>query len=78
MRLIDTNEFLRREWMMRGGMQVERRTDKVLDFCDNDTTEYAILSHRWIDNTEISYDEMVGLAKQRSAVGSHQFDVSLV
>ena len=48
--------------MMRGGMQVERRTDKVLDFCDDDTTEYAILSHRWIDNTEISYGEMVGLA----------------
>ena len=61
MRLIDTNEFLRREWMMRAGMQVERRT-KVLDFRDDETTEYAILSHRWIDDTEINYEEMVGLA----------------
>ena len=61
MRLIDTNEFLRREWLMRGGMQVERRSN-VLDFRDDETTEYAILSHRWIDDTEINYDEMVGLA----------------
>ena len=48
--------------MMRGEMQVEHQIDKVLDFHDDDTTEYAILSHQWIDNTEISYDEMVGLA----------------
>ena len=61
MRLIDTNEFLRREWMMRAGMQVERRT-KVLDFRDDETTDYAILSHRWIDDTEINYEEMDGLA----------------
>ena len=47
---------------MRGGMQVECQIDRVLDFCDDDTTEYTILSHWWIDNTEISYDKMVGLA----------------
>ena len=41
---------------------MERRT-KVLKFCDDDTTEYAILSHRWIDPTEVDYEEMVDLAK---------------
>ena len=62
MRLIDTNEFLRRERMMRAEMQVERQT-KVLSFRDDhETTEYAILSHRWIDDTKINYKEMVGLA----------------
>ena len=61
MRLIDTNEFLRREWMMRAGMQVERRT-KVLDFLDDEATEYAVLSHRWIGDTEVNYKEMVDLA----------------
>ena len=62
MRLIDTNEFLRREWVMRAGMQVERRT-KVFDFCDDEVTEYAILSHRWIGDTEVDYEEMINLAK---------------
>ena len=42
-------------------MQVERQT-KVLNFRDGETTEYAILSHRRIDDTEINYEEMVGLA----------------
>ena len=35
---------------------------KVLNFRDDDATEYAILSHRWIDNTEVNYEEMVSLA----------------
>ena len=41
---------------------MERRT-KVLEFHDDETTEYAILSHRWIDPTEVEYEEMVDLAK---------------
>ena len=47
---------------MKAGMQVERRT-KVLNFHDDEAIEYAILSHRWIDDTEVNYDEMVDLAK---------------
>ena len=47
--------------MMRAGMQVGRQT-KILDFHDDEITEYAILSHRWIGDTEINYKEMVGLA----------------
>ena len=58
MRLIGTNEFLRREWVMRAGMQVNIN---VLDLRDDETIEYAILSHRWID-AEVSYEEMVDLA----------------
>ena len=35
---------------------------KVLDFGDDEGTEYAILSHRW-GRKEVSYDEMVELTK---------------
>ena len=41
---------------------MERRT-KVLEFCDDETTKYAILSHRWIGSMEVNYKEMVNLAK---------------
>ena len=41
---------------------MERRT-KILEFRDDETTGYAILSHRWIDPTEVDYEEMVDLAK---------------
>ena len=41
---------------------MDRRT-KVLEFCDDEATEYATLSHRWIDPTEVDYEEMVDLAK---------------
>ena len=40
---------------------VDRRT-KVLEFRD-EATEYAILSHRWIDPTEVDYEEIVDLGK---------------
>ena len=50
---------------MRAGMQVERRI-KVVDFHDDETTEYAISSHRWIDDTETNYEEIVGLANMES------------
>ena len=35
---------------------------KVLKFGNDEETEYAILSHRWIVQ-EVDYDEMVELAK---------------
>jgi len=47
--------------MGRGG-RVDRRT-KVLEFADDETTEYANLSHRWIDLTEVDYEEMVDLTR---------------
>ena len=62
MRLINIDAFLHREQLFHSGRQVERRT-KVLEFHDDEATEYAILSHRWIDPTEVDYEEMVDLAK---------------
>ena len=62
MRLINIDVFFRRESLFHSGEQVDRRT-KVLEFRDDETTEYAILSHRWIDPTEVDYEEMVDLAK---------------
>ena len=62
MRLINIDTFLRREQLFHSGKRVERRP-KVLEFRDDETTEYAILLHRWIDPTEVDYEEMVDLAK---------------
>ena len=45
---------------MRG--TVDRRS-KIFEFCDDESTKYAILSHRWIDPTEVDYEEMADLAK---------------
>jgi len=61
MRLINVKAFLERECLIREEKQVERHT-KVLEFADDETTEYAILSHRWIAQ-EVDYNEMVKLAK---------------
>ena len=36
---------------------MDRRT-KVLEFHNDEATDYAILSHRWIEQ-EVNYDEMV-------------------
>lgn len=47
---------------MEDGKQVDRRT-KDLEFRDDEATEYAILSHRWVDPTEVDYEKMVDLAK---------------
>ena len=59
MRLICINSFLQREWLIHLGAHVDHRTSKVLEFCDDETTDCAILSHRWIDAMEVGYDEMV-------------------
>ena len=62
MYLIDVDAFLLRELLILFG-QPEARGTKVLKFCNDEATEYAILSHRWIDSTEVDYEEMIGLAK---------------
>jgi len=61
MRLIIVEAFLARENLIKDGKSAEHRA-KVLDFGDDETTEYAVLSHRWMAQ-EVDYDEMVGLAK---------------
>ena len=50
---------------MSRGKKVDRQT-RVFKLCDDEATEYAILSHRWIDSTEINYEEMVDLGKANS------------
>ena len=62
MRFINVKVFLEREQVMSMGGRVDRRT-KVLEFGDDEATKYAILSHRWIDPTEVDYEEMIDLAK---------------
>ena len=51
-----------RESLIHSGKQVDRRT-KVLEFRDDEATEYVILSHWWTDPTEVDYEEMVDLDK---------------
>ena len=64
MRLINIKLFVKREQAIGQGKSVSRRT-KVLDFCDDERTAYAILSHRWIEKggetSEVGYDEIVEL-----------------
>jgi len=61
MRLINVEAFLEREGLMKEGKQVDCRAN-VLEFCDDEATKYAILSHRWIGQ-EVNYNEMAKLAK---------------
>ncbi|KAL4067374.1 hypothetical protein V8B97DRAFT_2025198 [Scleroderma yunnanense] len=49
MRLIDVKTFLHREELIRGKTKrVDRRT-KVFENCDDEIADYAILSHRWLE-----------------------------
>ena len=61
MRLVNVNAFLERERLIKEGKRVDRRA-KVLEFGDDEVTEYAILSHRWTEQ-EVDYNEVVKLAK---------------
>ena len=61
MRLVNVKAFLEGESLIREGKRVDRRI-KVLEFGDDEATEYAILSHRWLAQ-EMDYNEMVNLAK---------------
>ena len=62
MRLINIKALLEREQLMSTGRQVDRRTE-VVEFRDDEATEYVTLSHRWVNPTEVDYEEMVNLAK---------------
>ena len=62
MRLINIKAFLGGEQMMSWGEKVDRRT-KVLGFCDDEASKYAILSHRRSDTTKVDFEEMVNLAR---------------
>ena len=57
--LITVKVFLQREELMSTGGLVDCRT-KVVGFRADETTEYEIFFHRWIDLTEVDYGEMVG------------------
>jgi len=61
MRLIKVEAFLEREHLMKEGKPVDRRKN-VLEFGDDEVKEYAILSHRWMEQ-EVDYREMVKFAK---------------
>jgi len=61
MRLINVRVLLEMEELMKRGERVDYQA-KVLEFCDDEPTNYAILSHRWIGQ-EVEYDEIVELAK---------------
>ena len=61
MRLINVEAFLGREELIKSEKELDRRTS-IFAFHDDDTTDYAILSHRWIEQ-EVNYDEMNDLAK---------------
>ena len=66
MRLINVKNFLEREELMKKGENVNRRT-KVFEWRNDETTTYAILSHRWIEkegeDQEVSYEDMANLPK---------------
>ena len=61
MRLINVEAFLERERLIREGKRVDGRA-KVLEFGDDEVTEYTILSHRW-NRQEVDYNEIVELVK---------------
>ena len=60
MRLINVAAFLEREELIKKRKELDRRTS-VFDFRDDETTHYAIVSHRWTE--EVNYEEMNDLAK---------------
>ena len=61
MRLINVKAFLEREELIRKRKRVDRRVE-ALELGNDEATEHAILSHRWIAQ-EVDNDEMVELAK---------------
>jgi len=61
MRLINVKAFLEREVLIRKRKRVDRRA-RVFEFCDDETTNYAILSHRWVGQ-EVDYAELAELIK---------------
>ena len=39
------------------------RRNEVFDFCDDEATEYASLSHRWVNCTEVDHEAVADLAQ---------------
>ena len=60
MYLIDTR-VLWRVLITADRKQVDRRNE-VFDFCDDEATEYASLSHRWVNCTEVDHEAVANLA----------------
>ena len=64
MRLINVKAFIDRERLMTKGRRMGRRI-KILESADDEATDFAILSHRWIEKrgetTEVNCEEMVEL-----------------
>ncbi|KAL4072666.1 heterokaryon incompatibility protein-domain-containing protein [Scleroderma yunnanense] len=63
MHLVNVKAFIQRERAMSNGEEVDSRT-KVIEFRYDETTDYAILSHRWFEQ-EVDYKEMTKLAKMK-------------
>ena len=59
--MINVAAFLGRQELIKSGKELDRRTS-IFSVRDDDATDYAILSHRWIEQ-EVNYDEMNDLAK---------------
>ena len=67
MYLINVKTFLKREQAIDSQWPLNRRAGKILDCRNDESTEYAILSHRWMEKNsgetaEVNYEEMVQLA----------------
>ena len=67
MHLINVQSFLKREQAIVNRSPVNHRAVNILDCRHYESTEYAILSHRWIEQkpgetAEVNYEEMVELA----------------
>jgi len=58
---IRVTAFLEREELIRKRKQVDRRAE-VLEFGDDEATEYVMLSHWWV-RQEVDHDKIVELAK---------------
>ncbi|KAL4075346.1 heterokaryon incompatibility protein-domain-containing protein [Scleroderma yunnanense] len=64
MHMINVNAFIEQEQAMNTGKE-NYRTD-VLEFRDDEATDYAILSHRWIGK-EVDYKEIIKLARMNKS-----------
>ncbi|KAL4063535.1 heterokaryon incompatibility protein-domain-containing protein [Scleroderma yunnanense] len=62
MYLINVQAFIKRHPAMSNGEKVDLEANVLSEFYDDRIPEYAILSHRWIDQ-EVNRNEMVELAK---------------
>ncbi|KAL4065645.1 heterokaryon incompatibility protein-domain-containing protein [Scleroderma yunnanense] len=64
MHMINVNAFIEREQAMNTGK--ENYGTNVLKFRDDEATDYAILSHRWIGK-EVDYKEIIKLARMNKS-----------